>query len=261
MRALFAVLVLLLTAGGGVCDDSSEQAVARLIENWRWSSYWFGSSGVDDVYVSGKEINALVFWTKKDRRSKTGLCSSELSLCVAYSGPYLDPHAERMQIGPNTPIRDAFDSFVNSGFGGDESYLPSSARLRSADFDSEEKLLTLPTIGEPSSILKRAVPEGASQEAQRMKRLLGCGPIGARSGRSGCAGTLVFAFYGPADPYWFVWRACSTACEFGGDAIEELTRGDSGWEVTSRGFIDRPEAEVERLKQQVRRAEMFRLQL
>ena len=71
----------------------------------------------------------------------------------------------------------------------------------------------------------------------------------------------MFAYYGDLDPYWFVWRRCSAACEFGGDSIEELTRGDRGWEVTSSGFINRPKAEVERLKQQVQKAEMFRLQL
>lgn len=255
------VLMLTLISGSGVCDESSAQTFDRLVEGWRWSRYWFGSSGVDDVYSPGKKITALVFWTKKERRPKRGLCSSDLSLCVAYSGPYLTPHAERVRIDPKTPLQQAFASFVSSGFGGDEVYQSVAERLHPADFDFEEKVVTLPPMDAPSPVLTRTVPEEASREAQRVRRLLGCGPIDARSRPAGCSGTLVFAFYGPADPYWFVLRTCSAACEFGGDAIEELTRGDRGWEVTSGGFVNSPRAEVERLRQQIQKAEMFRLKL
>jgi hypothetical protein len=259
--ARFAALMLLLAAGSGICDDASAKAFDRLVEGWRWSRYWFGSSGIDDVYTPGKNITALLFWTKKDRRPKTGMCSSDLSLCIAYSGPYLSPHVERTQIDSKTPLRQAFASFVNNGFDGDESYMSANDRLHPADFASEEKTVTLPALDPPSSVVTRAVPDEASREAQRLKRLLGCGPLDAGNSPSSCSGTLVFAFYGTADPYWFVWRTCSTACQFGGDAIEELTRGDAGWEVTSGGFVNTPKAEVERLKEQVQKAEMFRLQL
>ena len=73
----------------------------------------------------------------------------------------------------------------------------------------------------------------------------------------------MFAYYGATDPYWFVRVEILFEClpEFGGDVIEELTRGDWGWEVTSGGFIKTPKAEVERLKQQIQKAEMLRLQL
>lgn len=259
--AKLLILTFLLSAGHGICDDTSTQVFDRLVDGWRWSHYWFGSTGIDDVYMPGKNIKALVFWTKKDRRPKAGLCSSDLSLCIAYSGPYLSPHAERTQVDPKTPNQQAFASFVNNGFGGDESYMSARDQLHLADFESEERTVTLPAIDAPSSILTRTVPEDATREAQRLKRLLGCLPLDAENRPSGCSGTLVFAFYGSADPYWFVWRTCSTTCEYGGDAIEELTRGDAGWEVTSRGFINTPKAEVERLKGQVKKAEMLRLKL
>jgi hypothetical protein len=257
----YTILALMLTGLFAIGQDTSAQALDQLVENWRWSHYWFGKTGIDDVYVPGKRVSALIFWTKKDRRAKTGLCSSDLSLCIAYSGPYLSPRAERVRIDPRTSLQQAFASFVNGAFGGDEDYIGPKERLRPGDFDSEEKVITLPTLDMPSSISAHAVPEEASREAERVKRLLGCGPLDAKSRPSGCGGTLVFAFYGPADPYWFVWRTCSASCEFGGDAIEELTRGDRGWEVTSGGFINSPKAEVERLKQQIQKAEMFRLQL
>jgi hypothetical protein len=257
---MIASLTLLLSLGRGYCDDTATEVFGRLVEGWRWSRYWFGSTGIDDVYTAGKNIEALVFWTKKDRRPKSGLCSSDLSLCIAYSGPYLSPHVERSHIDPKTPIKQAFISFVTNGFGGDESYMNASGQLHPTDFDSEEIAVTLPAVDAPASILTRTVPQGASQEAQRLKRLLGCAPLDAENHLDSCTGTLVFAFYGPTDPYWFVSRTCSTACPFGGDAIQELTRGDTGWEIRSAGFVNTPRAEVERLKAQVQKAEMFRLQ-
>ncbi len=44
--------------------------------------------------------------------------------------------------------------------------------------------------------------------------------------------------YGEKDPRWFVLRSCSTACEFKGEAVEMLRRGDRGWEVTSAGLVN-----------------------
>ena len=258
---LIGLLGLFATVALSVGQDRSSQAFDRLVENWRWSHYWFGKTGIDDVYAPGRRIDALIFWTKKDRRSKTGLCSADLSFCVAYSGPYLAPRAARMRIDPKTPLPKALASFVNSGFGGDENNMAANERLHPDDFDSRAEAITLPTLGPPLSISARAVPKEASGEAERVKRLLGCGPLDATSHPSGCSGTLIFALYGPSDPYWFVLRTCSASCDFHGEAIEELTRGDRGWEVTSGGFIKSPMEEVERLKQQIQKAEMFRLQL
>jgi len=77
---------------------------------------------------------------------------------------------------------------------------------------------------------------------------------------NGCSGSLVFAYYGPEDPDWFVLRSCSTACEFKGEAVEMLQRGDREWELTSAGFVENP-SDVERLKRQIEKAAMFRLPL
>src|ERR1700688_3753341 len=118
-RFVHFVTLALAFAGFRPClGDTSAQAFGRLVENWRWSRYWFGSSGIDDVYKPGTKIAALLFWTKKDRRPKTGLCSFDLSLCVAYSGPYLNPHTERIQIRPGESLQETFKSFVDGSFGG-----------------------------------------------------------------------------------------------------------------------------------------------
>src|SRR5215472_1544234 len=127
------VVALVLVSGFAVCQEPSSQDIERLTENWRWSHYWFGKTGIDDVYTPGKKINALIFWTRKDRRPKTGLCSSDLSICVAYSGRYLSPQAERMQIGAKTSLQQAFASFVSSGFGGGEEYFDPKEQLRLGD--------------------------------------------------------------------------------------------------------------------------------
>ena len=247
-------------ANGSAYGDSADQAFDRIIENWRWSHYWFGKTGIDDVYVEGKKISALIFWNKNDGQPIRGLCSTDLSLCAAYSGVYLDPLERRMQMAANVTARQAFESFIKSGLG-DSSHILAVKGLRPADFQIEEKSVTLPTWEMPAPIANHKIPADAASEAARVKRLLGCSGGATETRPRGCGGTLVFAFYGAADPYWFVLRSCSTACEFGGDAIEELTRGDHGWEVTSGGFINTPKTEVERLKQQIQKAEMLRLQL
>ena len=130
-----------------------------------------------------------------------------------------------------------------------------------ADFETAVKSLTLPVLEPPSSITQRAVPEKASREAERIKRTFGCWGVQVDSRPKGCTGSLVFAFYGEADPYWFVLRSCSTACEFKGESVELLSHGDQGWYVTIGGFINSPKEDVERLKRQIEKAEMLRLQL
>lgn len=251
-----------LAVNRGVYGDTADQVYNRIVENWRWSHYWFGKTGIDDVYVEGKKISALIFWTRNDSQPISGLCSADLFLCVAYSGVYLDPLERRMQMAPNVTTQQAFESFVKSGLG-DSSHILAVRGLHPADFQIEEKSITLPAWALPASISGRRTPAEAASESARLKRLLGCGGAAIETGPPGCSGALVlvFAYYGATDPYWFVLRSCATACEFGGDAIQELTRGDRGWEVTSGGFINTPKAEVERLKQQIQKAEMLRLQL
>jgi hypothetical protein len=253
------IVILLLTIRPGICDEISATAFEKLVDNWRWSHYWFGYSGVDDVYVPGEKISALVFWTKKGRRPKVGLCSSRLSICAAYSGPFLNPRIERANIDPGKSLQQAFASFVAGGFGGTERYVGPLERLSLADFSFEAVTVTLPPIEPPASISARTIPAGARAEAQRLMPLLKCrNPETA--GLTICSGALVFAFFGPADPYWFVLRTCSPSCGSAGESIEELTRGDRGWEVTSRGLVNSPQAEVDRLKRQILKAEMFRLE-
>lgn len=263
MRSLarFALCALaLLSASRSAHGDVADQVFDRLVENWRWSHYWFGKTGLDDVYVEGKKITALMFWNKSESQPIRGLCSSELSLCIAYSGVYLDPAERRMSIAPGATPQQAFSSFVSSGLS-DSSHMLAVEGLNVTDFQVEQKSITLPILEPPSSITRRAVPEEAAREAERVKRTFSCWGVEAKTRPRGCTGGLVFAFYGDADPYWFVLRSCSTACEFKGESVEMLRRGDRGWDVTIGGFINSPKEEVERLKQQIEKAEMFRLQL
>ena len=104
-------------------------------------------------------------------------------------------------------------------------------------------------------------PKAASREAEKVKRRFGCWGVEAETRPQGCTGNLVFAYYGESDPYWFVLRSCSTACKFKGESVETLRRGDRGWDVTVGGFINNPKEEIERLKRQIEKAEMFRLRL
>jgi hypothetical protein len=249
-----AVLVALPISTRAYCA-AADPVFDRIAENWRWSHYWFGKTGIDDVYVEGKKISALIFWNNSESQPIRGLCSSELSLCVAYSGIYLDPAERRMSIAPNVAPQQAFTSFVRSGLR-DSSHMIGVEGLRTADFQLEQKSLTLPVLGPPSSITRRAVPEEASREAEKVKRPFGCWGVESETRLQGCTGSLVFAYYGDTDPYWFVLRSCSTACEFKGESVEMLRRGDHGWDVTIGGLINSPKEEVERLKKQIEKAEM-----
>jgi hypothetical protein len=250
----------MLAAERGACDDTAGQVFDRIVENWRWSHYWWsGKTGIDDVYAAGKKISALIFWTKNTAQPVRGLCTAELSLCVAYEGVYLDPTGRRMQIASGVAVKDAFTAFVNSGLR-DASHMNTVEGLRPSDFDIAEQSVTLPVLEPPCSISSRIVPQEASSEAERIAKRFRCVSPDETTPRA-CTGTLVFAYYGNADPYWFIARTCSTACEFKGDAIGELARGDRGWEARSSGYIASPKAEVVRLKQQIEKAEMFRFQI
>jgi hypothetical protein len=243
-------------------DEPSARVFNQLVQNWRWLRYWFGSSGIDDVAIPGKKITALVFWTKTDRLPKSGLCSPDLSLCIAYSGPRLNPRSDRIAIDGNASLRDSFEQFVKGGLRGTERNFAPKEAFQPSDFDSVEGSFTLPSLTvPPDSVLNRKTPAEAPAEATRVSRLFSCSRFGEPRPQ-GCKGTLVFAYYGADDPYWFVLRSCSAECEsaFRGDAVEELTRGDGGWDVTSGGFVNTPGKEVERLGAQIRKAEMLRLE-
>src|SRR5690242_18551835 len=112
VRIIQAVIAVLAVNCGIYGDDAADQVFDRIVENWRWSRFWSGTTGIDDVYIEGKKFAALVFWTKNDSRPIRGLCSTELLACVAYSGVYLDPRARRMPITSNATPEQAFTSFV-----------------------------------------------------------------------------------------------------------------------------------------------------
>ncbi len=244
----------------GVRAETANQVFERIVENWRWSHYWFGKTGLDDAYVPGKKISALIFWNRSEDQPIRGLCSSELGRCVAYAGIYLDPHERQVPLALGTSLQQAFASWVNGGLR-DPSFLVGVQGFAAADFQSETKSLTLPAWEPPSSITQRTFREEARRQAEKIRRTFGCWGVEADTRPQECGGSLVFAFYGDNDPYWFVLRSCATACEFKGESVEMLRRGDHGWDVTVGGFINSPKEEVERLKQQIEKAEMFRLQL
>ena len=88
LTVIYCVMLSLTACARADGPDPGKDVFDRLVENWRWSRYWFDNTGIDDVYVEGKRVSALIFWAKEGRRQKSGMCSVELSLCVSYSGPY-----------------------------------------------------------------------------------------------------------------------------------------------------------------------------
>lgn len=259
-RFIYVALALVAVSDGSRAADSADQVLDRIAETWRWSHYWFGKTGIDDLYATGRKVSAPVFWNNNGNRPVRGLCSSDLGACLAYSGAYLDPAPRRMDVAPNVSPQQAFMAFVSDGFR-DSSHILAIRGMTAADFQLQETSVILPTLEPPSAISHRDVPPEARTEAEKVKLVFRCSEAQNEKPTEGCSGSLVFGYYGPEDPYWFVLRSCAEACEFKGESVETLRRGDHGWEVTSAGFIDSPKAEVERLKQQIQKAEMFRLQL
>ena len=135
------------------------------MQNWRWSHYWFGATGIDDVYVEHQRINALVFWSKQSADEIRGICSTELTICVAYIGRYFDPKERRMSIDSSVGTSAAFIDFVKSGFR-DASHPLNIPGLHIEDFSSQMISMTLPDLGPPDSIAKRNIPQQAFAEAQ-----------------------------------------------------------------------------------------------
>jgi|GEM_PF-5079036 len=255
-------LLVLLAVRCGTPNQEAEQAMKvfdQFVERLRWSRYWLGATSMDDIYVEGKLISALVFWTKTNHRPKRGLCSSDLSLCIAnYSGSY-NRGVAQVHIDRGLAPQLAFASFANANFGDGGAWFPP---LSPDDFEFEEKTITLPPLGLPSSILHRVVPEEASREAERIRQQFVCWGVDTKR-LPGCTGTLVFAYYANDDPSWYVLRTCSSACEpeFRGDSIESLTRREWGWTITVGGFMNSPKEDIERVKRKIEKAEMFRFEL
>jgi hypothetical protein len=58
MRSLarFALAALAVFAiSRAAYGDAADQVFDRIVENWRWSHYWFGKTGLDDVYAEARE--------------------------------------------------------------------------------------------------------------------------------------------------------------------------------------------------------------
>jgi hypothetical protein len=258
-RGCLLALCVLFAAG---CRKSQQGAGAaqhifdQYVERVRSSRYW-GDEHDDQVYVEGKQISALVFWTKTTQRPKYGLCAAALKLCIAnYSSPNYRGVAE-VSIDPSLEPKLAFASFAERNYGDGDAWRQS---LNLNEFEFEERIVTLPALGLPAAISHKLVSEEAVQEVERYKKVNACWRQGIRR-PSQCTGTLVFAYYNEADLNWFTLRTCSPACspEFRGDSIQLLSRREWGWTVTVGGFLNNPEA-VKVYKPKIEKAEMFRVE-
>lgn len=278
-----------------VNDEQAKQVFDHLVENLRYCRYWYGTPDIGDGYTEGKQISALIFWTKEGHQSKVGFCSPNLERCFATWGTQIMPEMEQMPVDRSLTAKAAFESFVKDGLDADTikivpqiiqsppvkapptgspnpsvSTIPSDSagqsfpmpkRLNLTDFEFAEKTITLPPLGLPTSILHRVVPKEAAGEANRVKHNYNCWYEGRRP--PGCTGTLVFAYYHESDSKWHVLRTCSSAClpVFQGDSIQLLRRGSDGWEASGGGHFNSPKDEVARLKQKIEQAEMFRFHI
>jgi hypothetical protein len=241
--------------------EQAMQVFDQYVESVRWSRYWFRNTQENDAYVEGKQIFALIFWTKTSSRPKRGLCSPDLSLCIANGSSSDWRGFAKASVDPSLAPQLAFESFARRNYGDGDAWFPP---LNPDDFEFTEKSITLPSLGLPSAILHRIAPEEGRREANRLwqdsKKNL-CWDIGTQR-PLGCTGTVVYAYYNEADPSWYTLRTCSPACqpEFRGDSIQALSRREWGWTATAGGFTNTP-ADIEWFKPRILKAEMFRFEL
>ena len=236
-------------------ESEGDRAVGKIVRNWQWSNYWFKSTALGSSYIEGRIISAVVFWSKNSVVPINGMCSVDLGLCVTYSGFYFDPKGRRMLIPKNASAQNAAKSFVESGFQDDE-YL-TTLSISPLSFVFETRVITLPKLVLPKVIDPKLFVT-TRVEAERAVKVLSC-QGNPKVVKTGCTGYFTFSNYREEDPYWFVYRSCSSSCVIRGDAVMELTRSDRRWEATSRGLIDRPD-EVTRLKFLIEGASMFSIE-
>lgn len=237
---------------------AAQQVFDQYVERVRSTRYWQSAQPEDEVYVEGKQVDVLVFWTKTTQRPKYGFCAPPLKRCVSnYSASQYRGVAEVI-IDPGSEPRQAFETFAASNYGDGGAWFPS---LKTSEFEFEQRVLTLPTLGLPAAILHKLGSEEAVQEVEQWRKGAVCGIEGTRRPAK-CTGTLVFPYYNAADQSWHVLRTCSPACPLGfqGEAILSLSRRESGWAASVGGFFNNKEA-VDWYKPRIEKAVMDRIEV
>lgn len=240
----------------------SEKILNQYIEKVRKSRYWLQRSQEDDSYIEGRTVSALYFWSNNTARLKAGLCVPELNLCIAnFSDPEARSIAE-IKITQELSLQNAFLSFAKANYGDGDAWFPS---LNLADFVFEEKIITLPHLGLPASIINQTVPQTGLQEAERLwqesKNSL-CWSVG-KTRPSGCTGKVIYAYYDEDDSRWYTLRTCSSECdpEYRGDSVQILFRGERGEWISTVGGYTNSLKDIDWYKSRIEKAAMFQFEL
>ena len=237
---------------------AAQQVFDQYVERVRSTRYWQRVQPDDEVYAEGKQIGALVFWTRTTQRPKYGFCAPALKRCVSNSSVPQYRGVVEVVIDLGFEPRQAFEAFAASNYGDGGASFPS---LKKSEFEFEQRTLTLPTLGLPAAILHKLGSEEAVQEVEKWRKGSACWGEGTRRPAK-CTGTLVFPYYNVADQDWHVLRTCTSACppDFQGEAILSLSRRGSGWVETIGGFSNNKE-DVAWYKPRIEKAVMDRIEI
>ena len=254
-RLLFFLSALVVIQPNAHASDA-QAALEKLTNAWRWSNYWFGRADVAELGEPNSQARVVLFWSRVESTDIVGLCASGPRLCFAYSG-FTSLGSGPLQAGAG--LLEAAKLSVQEGLGGVGPTRIGRTRIQVRETEFAELTIKVPRLDIPDAVRLRLTPLDAPEKARYLVKNLGCAPAGGNRG-TGCEGSLVFSFYGPKDPKWFVLRSCSNACPIRGESVFSLSKGAfSEWVATVGGYIDSQE-EVNRFKAKILAAEMIRLE-
>ena len=252
-RLLSHIALVWLMVGKLFAADA-KPTLDQIVEGWRWQNYWLDRDDSRSLGVPGTTLRVVLFWSKDDLNSLVGLCAGGPRLCIAYAGFAI---TGRMQFEEELSGIDAVRRFGQGGFGGIVPKRNVRTKLTVEDLEIVEQLITLPVLNDSFVAQKRSPTNEALAQVEVLTKQIVCG-LKTKIRNKGCHGTLIFSYYAPSDPYWFVLRSCSAGCSSKGETVLGLTRGPfERWVATIGGYVAEPSS-VRRLKARILGAEMVR---
>ena len=233
---LFTVIIGVLSSRASM-PQGGQALRDALYEHWRWNHFWFGKTELDPNYVEGKRLSVLWFFRDKHDEVSFGFCSSGLGLCQEYRHPPNCTGASTMTFIPAMNIHTQLKRFIEAGW---------SISRSTDDYQTEEGVITLPTLAPPKAIRDRTVPADFHSELPKILKEAGCSHVVDK-----CRSRLLIPFFSLEDPELFIYRECSTLCGVEGKRlILILTRGPEGWHLGATAFIADP-ARAQELRRKI----------
>jgi hypothetical protein len=225
-------------------SPAAEQHLNQLMERWRWTQYWEGSTELGSKYAEGTQVRALLFWRKDDASAPLGLCSVDLGVCQFYpSVSEVVDHSE-MKIASAEDAPAAFRRFLASSFAQDDLH------PQAEDYATELISIMLPALDPPSAVQDRK--RRPTEEIETLLDQFDCTLDPPR-----CGYHVMIPFYAGSDLWTPVYMECAKNCPDPSSPptvlFPKLRDGD--WWFGAAGTTKDPK-QVQRIRRQIENALM-----